>query len=144
MPVDCTRLWKNLPPAQRRKLDALICSINPKVTVSWKSRPNREKLPETQDTIFKITFLPHFREPNDTAILYHIINIRECILKISHHTADIAELTIDSTYKLENIIEFARWFIPKMVKKGFKSVFTFLGSIRTYLMSRIKDAHEHT
>ena len=38
----------------------------------------------------------------------------------------------------------ARWFVPKMVKNGFKSVFTFLGSIRTYLMSRIKDAHEHT
>jgi len=46
-----------------------------------------------------ITPLPYFGKPNETSVLSHIITIRECIMKISHNAADIAELTIDRAYK---------------------------------------------
>jgi phosphate uptake regulator len=51
----------------------------------------------------EITPLPHLGEPYDTSILSNIITIRESIMKISHHVADIAELTIDRAYKFENV-----------------------------------------
>ncbi len=58
---------------------------------------------EIEGLYMEITPLPHFGETSDTSILSDIITIRESIMKISHHAADIAELTIDRAYKYENI-----------------------------------------
>jgi len=58
---------------------------------------------EIANLYMEITPLPHFGEPYETSILSNIITIRESILKVSHHAADIAELTIDRAYKFENI-----------------------------------------
>ena len=62
-----------------------------------------DKQKEIVELYMEITPLPHFGEPYETSILSYIITIRECIMKISHHAADIAELTIDRAYKMENI-----------------------------------------
>lgn len=62
-----------------------------------------DKQKEIQDLYEVITPLPYFGKPNETSALSQIITIRECIIKISHHSADIAELTIDRTYKLKNV-----------------------------------------
>jgi hypothetical protein len=45
--------------------------------------------------------LPLQIEDNETDMLYHLVKTRDGIEKISHLTADIAELTIDRAYKLE-------------------------------------------
>lgn len=47
----------------------------------------------------EITPLPLFGDPYDTSILSKVITIRESIAKISHHAADIAEITIDRAYR---------------------------------------------
>jgi phosphate uptake regulator len=57
---------------------------------------------QIEDLYSEITPLPNFGSPNETSTLSHIINIRECIVKISHLAADIAELTIDQGYKSDN------------------------------------------
>lgn len=62
-----------------------------------------DKQKEIEALYMEITPLPHFGETSDTSILSDIITIRESIMKISHHAADIAELTIDRAYKFENI-----------------------------------------
>lgn len=62
-----------------------------------------DKQKEIEEIYKEITPLPQFGEPDETSILSHIITIRESIMKISHHAADIAELTIDRAYKSENI-----------------------------------------
>lgn len=56
--------------------------------------------------LFKeITPLPRFEKPSDTASLSQVITMRESIKNISHHAADIAEITIDRAYKLEEITQ---------------------------------------
>jgi len=56
--------------------------------------------------LFKeITPLPRFGKPGDTASLSLVITMRESIKNISHHAADIAEITIDRAYKLEEITQ---------------------------------------
>jgi phosphate uptake regulator len=56
--------------------------------------------------LFKeITPLPRFGKPDDTASLSQVITMRESIKNISHHAADIAEITIDRAYKLEEITQ---------------------------------------
>jgi phosphate uptake regulator len=35
-----------------------------------------------------------------TGVLSDVVNIRECLRKISHHAARIAELTIDGAYRV--------------------------------------------
>jgi phosphate uptake regulator len=56
--------------------------------------------------LFKdITPLPRFGKPDDTASLSQVITLRESIKNISHHAADIAEITIDRAYKLEEITQ---------------------------------------
>jgi len=62
-----------------------------------------DKQKEIEELYRGVTPLLHFGEPHETSILSQIITIRECIMKISHHAADIAELTIDRAYKSENI-----------------------------------------
>jgi len=47
----------------------------------------------------KITPLPQFGEAGETSRLGDVISIRESLKKISHYAADIAELTIDRTYR---------------------------------------------
>ncbi|UCH57253.1 MAG: AbrB/MazE/SpoVT family DNA-binding domain-containing protein [Candidatus Bathyarchaeota archaeon] len=58
---------------------------------------------EIDDLYQGITPLPLFGMPGDASMLSNVINIRESINKISHHTADIAELTIDRAYKSESL-----------------------------------------
>jgi len=62
-----------------------------------------DKQNEIEELYRGVTPLPHFGETHETSTLSHIITIRECIMKISHHAADIAELTIDRAYKSEKI-----------------------------------------
>lgn len=62
-----------------------------------------DKQKEIQDLYEEITPLPYFGKPNEILELTHTITIRECIVKISQHAADIAELTIDRAYKSENV-----------------------------------------
>ena len=57
---------------------------------------------QIEDLYSEITPLPSFGDPSKTSALSDIINIRECIMKISHHAADVAELTIDRGYKSKN------------------------------------------
>ena len=57
---------------------------------------------EIEDLYKEITPLPIFGESNETSSLSNIINIRECIMRISHQAADIAELTIDRGYTSED------------------------------------------
>jgi len=47
----------------------------------------------------EVTPLPQFGETGETSHLSEIITIRESLKKISHYTADIAELTIDRAYR---------------------------------------------
>ena len=56
----------------------------------------------------EITPLPWFGEGIETAPLSQVILMRESIKNISHHAADIAELTIDRAYKLENLTQQAK------------------------------------
>ena len=56
-----------------------------------------DKEEEIEELFKKITPLPLFSE--ETSALFHMIFIRESIKKICHYAADIAELTIDRTYK---------------------------------------------
>lgn len=58
-----------------------------------------DKQKEIEEIYIGITPLPHFGDLDDLSTLYHIIDIRESIKKISHYAADIAELTIDRAYK---------------------------------------------
>jgi len=53
---------------------------------------------EIGDLYTKITPLPSFGDEYFTFSLNQVILIRESIKKISHYSADIAELTIDRTY----------------------------------------------
>ena len=62
-----------------------------------------DKQKEIEDLYEGITPLPYFGKPNETSVLSDVITIRECVMKISNRTADIAELTIDRIYKSENI-----------------------------------------
>ena len=50
-----------------------------------------------------ITPLPRIQSDNTSTPYTHIINIRESIKKMSHYTADIAEITIDRTYEIKNL-----------------------------------------
>jgi len=59
-----------------------------------------DKQREVESLLEKLTPLPLFGESAETSILANIVTIRESIKKISHHAADIAELTIDRAYKL--------------------------------------------
>ncbi len=59
---------------------------------------DREK--EIIELYSEITPLPLFGEPFETSVLSSIVTIRESIVKISHHAADIAEITIDRAYRL--------------------------------------------
>ena len=47
----------------------------------------------------EVTPLPLFGNPAEASLFAEIISIRESLKKISHYAADIAELTIDRTYK---------------------------------------------
>jgi len=58
-----------------------------------------------RELIKEITPLPRFGKPGDTASLSQVITMRESIKNISHHAADIAEITIDRAYKLEEITQ---------------------------------------
>lgn len=62
-----------------------------------------DKQKEIEERYMGVTLLPLFGESYETSILSNIITIRDCIIKISHNAADIAELTIDRAYKSENI-----------------------------------------
>ena len=57
---------------------------------------------DTQNRIYelyrKITPIPYFGKYNDISSLSQIVTIREGVKKISHYSADIAELAIDRTY----------------------------------------------
>ena len=57
---------------------------------------NQEKIAELYK---KITPIPYFGKYNNLTALSQIITMRESIKKISHYSADIAELTIDRAYK---------------------------------------------
>jgi len=59
-----------------------------------------DKQIEVESLLVNLTPLPLFGESAEASILANIITIRESIKKISHYTADIAELTIDRAYKL--------------------------------------------
>jgi phosphate uptake regulator len=50
-----------------------------------------------------ITPLPRIQSDNPSTTYTHIINIREGIKRISHYTADIAEITIDRTYEMDSL-----------------------------------------
>jgi phosphate uptake regulator len=52
-----------------------------------------------EDLYKEITPLPDLGEPYSAGVLSHLINIRENITKIGDRAADIAELTIDRSYK---------------------------------------------
>jgi phosphate uptake regulator len=56
-----------------------------------------------QELFREITPLPRFGKAGETASLSHVITMRESIKNISHHSADIAEITIDRAYKLEEV-----------------------------------------
>jgi uncharacterized protein with PhoU and TrkA domain len=58
-----------------------------------------DKEKEIEELYKRITPLPVFRTQEETSTIAHIIFIRESIKKISHYAADIAELTIDRTYR---------------------------------------------
>jgi phosphate uptake regulator len=64
------------------------------------SRTNEiiDKEAEIGDLYTKITPLPSFGDESASSSLNQVILIRESIKKISHYSADIAELTIDRTY----------------------------------------------
>jgi len=51
------------------------------------------------DLYKKITPIPYFGKHNNLTALSQIITMRECVKKISHYSADIAELTIGRAYK---------------------------------------------
>lgn len=59
-----------------------------------------DKQSEIRNLYMEITPLPRFSETYDTSVLTNIVTIRENIMKISDLAADIAELTIDRTYKI--------------------------------------------
>jgi hypothetical protein len=48
----------------------------------------------------RVTPLPVFGGSGETGVLSDVVNIRECLRKISHHAARIAELTIDRAYRV--------------------------------------------
>lgn len=58
-----------------------------------------EKQREIEKLGEAITPLPYFGERETTNTCFHICRIRESIKRISEYAADIAELTIDRTYK---------------------------------------------
>jgi uncharacterized protein with PhoU and TrkA domain len=58
---------------------------------------------EIERLFTRIMPLPLSTEDNDTNMLYNLVKTRDGIEKISHLTADIAELTIDRAYKLEDL-----------------------------------------
>jgi phosphate uptake regulator len=60
---------------------------------------NEKKIEE----LFSKTIPNLFEEHENHAALYHLITIWESIINITHYTADIAELTIDKTYRINNI-----------------------------------------
>lgn len=64
------------------------------------SRTNEiiDKEAEIVELYTKITLLPFFGDAGDSSSIIQIILIRESIRKISHYSADIAELTINRTY----------------------------------------------
>jgi phosphate uptake regulator len=62
-----------------------------------------DKQKEIEDLYGGITPLPYCGRPNETSVLSDVITIRECVMKISNCTADIAELTIDRTYKSKKV-----------------------------------------
>jgi phosphate uptake regulator len=64
------------------------------------SRTNEiiDKEAEIGDLYTEITPLPSFGDESASSSLNQVILIRESIKKISHYSADIAELTIDRTY----------------------------------------------
>jgi len=49
----------------------------------------------------RVTPLPVFGGSGATGVLSDVVNIRECLRKISHHAARIAELTIDRAYRID-------------------------------------------
>ena len=54
------------------------------------------------DEIFMgVTPLPVFGGSGETSVLSDVVNIRECLRKIIHHAARIAELTIDRAYRID-------------------------------------------
>ena len=53
------------------------------------------------DIFMGVTPLPVFGGSGETSVLSDVINIRECLRKISHHAARIAELTIDRAYRID-------------------------------------------
>lgn len=57
-----------------------------------------DKEGEIEELYMKITPLPYLSDENDTSSLTQLVLIRESIRKISHYSANIAELTINSTY----------------------------------------------
>jgi phosphate uptake regulator len=50
-----------------------------------------------------ITPLPRILSDTPSTTYTHVINIREGIKKMSHYTADIAEITIDRTYEMSSL-----------------------------------------
>jgi phosphate uptake regulator len=58
-----------------------------------------DKEKEIDELLKKITSLTHRGESCDLSNIHNIISIMESVKKISHHASDIAELTIDRTYK---------------------------------------------
>ena len=48
----------------------------------------------------RVTPLPVVGGSGATGVLSDVVNIRECLRKISHHAARIAELTIDRAYRV--------------------------------------------
>ena len=64
-----------------------------------------DKQKEIDEIFIGITPLPLFGEPDDISSLSHVTYIRENIRRISHDAADIAELTIDRTYKTQRFPE---------------------------------------
>lgn len=59
-----------------------------------------EKQGEIEKLGESITPMPYFGEREETRTIFQICNIRESIRRISEYAADIAEITIDRTYKL--------------------------------------------
>jgi len=56
---------------------------------------------EIEDLFMRIMPLPSFGVDREFTPIYNLISIRESIKKISHYSSDIAELTIDCTYKFD-------------------------------------------
>jgi phosphate uptake regulator len=55
------------------------------------------------EEVLSRTILNLFEEHENHTSLYHQITIWESIIKIAHNTADIAELTINKTSRIENV-----------------------------------------